>query len=113
MLGTQPFASATARMRPHSLPPSEMKSLYGTITSSAVISLSNAGPFTASPPVEWPDWRESTGHEIEHPCSELTSLVLAHAAQRQRTAESDKTRRPTPRRLPPHTEGGRHEQHAG
>ena len=30
--GTQPFASATAFRRSHTLPPSEMKSLYGSIT---------------------------------------------------------------------------------
>src|SRR5262249_316560 len=36
----QSFASATPRMRSHSLPPSEMKSLYGSTTRSAVISLS-------------------------------------------------------------------------
>src|SRR5262245_51940737 len=40
MCGTQLFASATAFRRSHSLPPSEMKSLYGSITRSAVISLS-------------------------------------------------------------------------
>jgi hypothetical protein len=37
---TQSFVSATRRMRSHSLPPSEMKSLYGSTTRSAVISLS-------------------------------------------------------------------------
>src|ERR1700690_3525257 len=37
----QSFASATVLMRSHSLPPSEMKSLYGSITRSAVFSLSN------------------------------------------------------------------------
>src|SRR5215467_9458304 len=36
MLGTQRFASATAFRRSHTLPPSEMKSLYGSITRSAV-----------------------------------------------------------------------------
>src|SRR5215475_6812648 len=40
ILGTQLFASATPFKRSHSLPPSEMKSLYGSITRSAVISLS-------------------------------------------------------------------------
>src|SRR5262245_42730765 len=51
MWGTQSFASATARMRPHILPPSEMKSLYGSTTRRAVVSLSYAGPvMTFSPP---------------------------------------------------------------
>ena len=40
MLGTHLLASATAFRRSHTLPPSEMKSLYGSITRSAVISLS-------------------------------------------------------------------------
>src|SRR5262245_39498769 len=35
------LASATALTRFHSLPPSEIKSLYGSTTSSAVISFSN------------------------------------------------------------------------
>src|SRR5262249_46530965 len=38
--GTQLFASATALRRSHILPPSEMKSLYGSITRSAVSCLS-------------------------------------------------------------------------
>src|SRR5262249_54423662 len=42
MLGTQLFASATPFKRSHTLPPSEMKSLYGSITRSAVSLLSNA-----------------------------------------------------------------------
>src|SRR5579863_3635912 len=37
----QSFASATVLMRSHSLPPSEMKSLYGSMSRSAVTSLSN------------------------------------------------------------------------
>src|SRR5262245_4864634 len=37
------LASATAFTRFHSLPPSEIKSLYGSITSSAVTSFSNFG----------------------------------------------------------------------
>src|SRR5262245_10128965 len=36
MFGTQRLASATALMRGQSLPPSEMKSLYGSMTSRAV-----------------------------------------------------------------------------
>src|SRR5664279_2155938 len=40
MLGTQLFATATVLMRSQILPPSEMKSLYGSMTRSAVISLS-------------------------------------------------------------------------
>src|SRR5215831_4035669 len=40
MLGTQLLVSATPLMRSHILPPSEMKSLYGSITTSAVISFS-------------------------------------------------------------------------
>src|SRR5215467_1279038 len=39
MFGTQLFASATALMRGQILPPSEMKSLYGSTTRSAVSSL--------------------------------------------------------------------------
>src|SRR5262245_24995449 len=39
MCGTQSFASATPFKRSHTLPPSEMKSLYGSITRSAVICL--------------------------------------------------------------------------
>src|SRR5262249_47098092 len=38
--GTQLFASATPLSLSHSLPPSEIKSLYGSITRSAVISFS-------------------------------------------------------------------------
>src|SRR5262245_16225174 len=39
MFGTQLFASATDLTRSHNLPPSEMKSLYGSIKRSAVTSL--------------------------------------------------------------------------
>src|SRR5664279_6475040 len=41
MLGTQLFATATVLMRSQILPPSEMKSLYGSMTRSAVLSLSS------------------------------------------------------------------------
>src|SRR5215510_5610832 len=50
MWGTQLLASATALMRGQTLPPSEMKSLYGSTTSSAVMLLSYVGAFTAFPP---------------------------------------------------------------
>src|SRR5262244_3167595 len=36
MCGTHPFASATVFRRSHTLPPSEMKSLYGSISRRAV-----------------------------------------------------------------------------
>src|SRR5262245_28428571 len=49
MWGTQLFASATARIRSHNLPPSEMKSLYGSITRSAGTALSYVCPAMASP----------------------------------------------------------------
>src|SRR5262249_47458548 len=41
MLGTQLFASATPLIRSQILPPSEIKSLYGSTSRSAVSSLSN------------------------------------------------------------------------
>src|SRR5262249_19400832 len=41
----QLFASATALMRGQILPPSEMKSLYGSTTSNAVMPLSYVGVF--------------------------------------------------------------------
>src|SRR5262249_14513635 len=47
---TQLLASATALMRGQILPPSEMKSLYGSTTSSAVMSLSYVGVSTLFPP---------------------------------------------------------------
>src|SRR5215471_7528674 len=50
MCGTQPLASPTAFTRSQILPPSEMKSLYGSITRSAVICLSKAG-VSMLPPV--------------------------------------------------------------
>src|SRR5215468_2941712 len=58
MLGTQLFASATALMLGQILPPSEMKSLYGSTTKSAVISLLYSRIFTASLLGRW-DWRGS------------------------------------------------------
>src|SRR5262249_41086549 len=57
MLETQSFASATALMRGQILPPSEMKSLYGSTTSSAVMPLSYVGVFTA-PLLRWLDCRD-------------------------------------------------------
>src|SRR5215510_9598309 len=48
--GMQLLASATALMRGQILPPSEMKSLYGSTTSSAVMSLSYVGVSTLFPP---------------------------------------------------------------
>src|SRR5215467_7149523 len=48
--GTQLLASATALMLGQSLPPSEMKSLYGSTTSSAVMLLSYVGVFMVFPP---------------------------------------------------------------
>src|SRR5215831_4964063 len=47
---TQLLASATALMRGQILPPSEMKSLYGSTTSSAVMPLSYVGVSTVFPP---------------------------------------------------------------
>src|SRR5262249_2588524 len=41
--GTHLFASATPFKRSHTFPPSDMKSLYGAMTRSAVISLPNFG----------------------------------------------------------------------
>jgi hypothetical protein len=39
MCGTHPLASATPLRRSHTLPPSEMKSLYGSITTRPVLLL--------------------------------------------------------------------------
>src|SRR5262249_52115840 len=50
MLGMQLFASATAFRRSHTLPPSEMKSLYGSITRRAVISFSYVTFAMVQPP---------------------------------------------------------------
>src|SRR5262245_11934132 len=50
MLETQSFASATALMRGQILPPSEMKSLYGSTTKRALILLSYVGVFMAGTP---------------------------------------------------------------
>jgi hypothetical protein len=49
-MGTQWLASATALMRGQSVPPSEMKSLYGSTTSSGMMPLSYVGVFTVFPP---------------------------------------------------------------
>src|SRR5277367_7078781 len=46
MCGVHPLASATALRRSHTLPPSEMKSLYGSITSRPVRLLSYFTPST-------------------------------------------------------------------
>src|SRR5262249_38755990 len=50
MLGTQSFASATALMRGQILPPSEMKSLYGSTTKRALMLLSCVGVLMAVTP---------------------------------------------------------------
>src|SRR5579872_3056080 len=51
IFGTQPFASATGFRRSHTLPPSEMKSLYGSITRSAVARFSYASSIMAASPL--------------------------------------------------------------
>src|SRR5262249_33445814 len=50
MLETQPFASATALMRGQILPPSEMKSLYGSTTKRALMLLSYVEVFMVFAP---------------------------------------------------------------
>src|SRR6185437_11263261 len=52
IFGTQLFVSATVFNRSQNLPPSEMKSLYGSITRSAVMSLSNFRPAMFVSPIE-------------------------------------------------------------
>src|SRR5262245_42515730 len=55
MFGTQLLASATALIRGQILPPSEMKSLYGSITTSVVMPLSEAWFVMTS--LQWSPWR--------------------------------------------------------
>jgi len=57
MFRTQLLASATALMRGQILPPSERKSLYGSTTTSAVMSLSEARFVMTS--LQWSPWARS------------------------------------------------------
>jgi hypothetical protein len=83
IFGTQWFASATPLMRSQILPPSGMKSLYGSTTRSAVISSSYVCPVMPEPP----PWRSNQQFDLLRGAKRLKTRSRALMGAWQRKQE--------------------------